>query len=153
MAAMAFMPARKSSVFLAGLPSLAARIFSPSNTAYSTLGKVKLSLTIFGFLSLVGFVGAAVTTDFGAAVVRDLVTALAFGLASTAAFLVLGVALSETFGAALAGAFATAMFVERGLVAALALSISVMHFLSDKTVYTVYMVMKKSSIFKIFSIH
>lgn len=58
MAASALMPARNSSVFFTGLPSLAARSFSSSNTAYSAFGMVMLSRTIFGFFALAGL-GAA----------------------------------------------------------------------------------------------
>lgn len=68
----AMSPARRTSLFLAGCESRAARNFSASIASYSSLGKVKLSRTSLGFLALVFFSGTG-TAGFRvalAAVVR-----------------------------------------------------------------------------------
>src|SRR5205085_4531375 len=55
MPASAMTPARSTSLFFAGRPSLAARNFRASIAAYSFFGMVKLSRTSFGFLALSAF--------------------------------------------------------------------------------------------------
>ena len=63
-AASALIPARKSSVFFTGRLSLSARSLSSSITAYSVLGMVTLSRTIFGFLDFDPFVKLPVSEIF-----------------------------------------------------------------------------------------
>lgn len=117
------MPARTNSVFLAGLPSLSARILSASRTSYSGLGMVKLSRTILGFFTLTTLMGiglvalaGATTGLLGLAAFTGLVAGLATGflavtgLAATGAALRTGdLRLTGGLTAALIGAALTAV--------------------------------------------
>src|SRR6188768_3839141 len=87
----AITPARSTSLFLAGRPSLAARSLSASSTAYSFFGMVKLSRTSLGFLAL-SALSAPLSPVFAAGLAA---------LGACAAFAVAG-ALAAGFAAGLA---------------------------------------------------
>src|ERR1035437_9982544 len=106
-AANAKIPARSNSLFLIGLPSLMARCFRSSSTAYSFLGMVKLSrtsltrftLTTFSDLGLVVVLAVALApgADFAAATLAfTLVAALVKGKGATTVALAWGGAIAAT---------------------------------------------------------
>ncbi len=106
-AAMAFIPARNSSVFLTGCPSFAARNFNTSRISYSALGNVKLSRTILGFFGFSILAAGAFGLAFGVAFGKDLAAvfgataAFAFGAGFVGIFLLLTTgALTALFGVA-----------------------------------------------------
>ena len=137
------MPARKSSVFLAGLPSLAARIFNPSSTAYSALGNVKLSRTILGFLSLTGFTGVALAAGFVTVFAVDFAagfaTGFTFGFAGAAGFLAVAATFATTLAAGLTGALVATGLAVTGLSAAAITSTTGMVFFQKiNGIYSLY---------------
>ena len=135
MAAIALIPARNNSVFLAGLPNFAARIFNPSSTAYSSLGKVKLSRTIFGFLSLTGLGGVSFADAFATGLAVGLTVGLAGAFAAPTDCLVFGATFTTAVEADLATGFVvalvTAVFAATGFSVTATLSITVMGYLSS----------------------
>ena len=113
MAASALMPARSSSLFLAGLARRAPRCFKSSSTVYSAFGMVKLSRTSFGFFALTGFaalgLGAALADAFAGTCPDRLADDLVGDLAGD---------LAAGLGAALARTVATnVVFLAAGLIA------------------------------------
>ena len=116
MAASALMPARSSSLFLAGLASRAERCLRSSSTVYSAFGMVKLSRTSFGFFALTGFaalgLGVALADAFPGSFPDGLVDGLLVDLAGD-----LAGDLATGLGAALTGTVATnVVFPAAGLM-------------------------------------
>ena len=104
------MPARISSVFFTGMPSLPARSFMLSKALYSALGIEMLSRTILIFFSLGSFLSVLVTL---------LALASALGAAVLVAFAVLTAAFTGALVLALVGALAAAFGVAAAVAAGL----------------------------------
>ena len=125
------MPARISSVFFTGKPSLPARSFMLSKALYSALGMEMLSRTILIFFSLAGFFSAT-----------DVLVALAFAFSATlgAAFFtdltLVAAALTGAFGAAAVVAFVAGVFAAGAFPAGAGFATGAVALLATRFVFT-----------------